>query len=230
MKKVAVFLPVMPQRSFMSSIVDALAFLKPEFQCDFIDPYEIHADVSNALYYLKWKERLQQKVYDAYLGFSFGGVILQQCFSILEPLKKPMLLFSTPTFTNEDLTSKLGKVIHLCKQQRVLEGVTSLYQYALFPNPLPETSYTLANEAESGARLVHGLQKVLDTNSEEILWSTKIKYTHFIGEQSSLVNLSNVGVAVNGSLRVVPNAGMRVLQDNIDFCRPIILQQLRSEY
>jgi hypothetical protein len=230
MKKIAVFLPVMPQRSFMSSIVDALTFLKPEFQCDFIDSYEIHGDVKNELYYPKWKERLQKKTYDAYLGFSFGGVILQQCFSILEPLNKPIVLFSTPTFTNEDLSSKLGEVIHLCKQHRVLEGVINLYQHALSPNPLPETSYELDDEAESGARLVHGLQKVLDTDSEDILLRTRIKYTHFIGAESALVNLTNVRMGVNGKLCVVPKAGMRVLQDNMDFCRPIILEQLRCEY
>ena len=47
-----------------------------------------------------------------------------------------------------------------------------------------------------------------------------------MGEASQLVNVKNVVMAKTGSLLLVPNAGMRVLQSNRLFCERAILERL----
>ncbi len=231
MKKIAVFLPDLPQLSYLKPIEQSLSFLTPEYGLDFIDPYEIHEEVSNEFYYTKWQERIKNcdTQYDAFLGFSFGGVILQQCYPILECLEKPLLLFSTPSFANERLRTKLNRVIELCRKQRVQEGLQYLYQH-VSRRALPTTTFPLDNEIETAQRIIFGLQRVIDTDATEMIRNTQLSYTHFIGEASNLVKRENVILGENGTLWVVPKAGMRVLQDNLPFCQTKILEVLHCEH
>ncbi len=59
--------------------------------------------------------------------------------------------------------------------------------------------------------------------------NTKVDHLHLIGECSNLVNNENVVAPKTGCLVQVPQAGMRVLQDNLPFCQKIIIERLRSE-
>ncbi len=77
--------------------------------------------------------------YDIFFGFSFGGVILQQCFSLFEQFRKHIILFSTPTFANDALIKKLGEVISLSKEHRLNDALVSLYQHVFYPNILIQT-------------------------------------------------------------------------------------------
>lgn len=117
-KRILALGPVMPHEFDIEGIAKSLAFLNENFQLDFIDPLRNMEALPHGLYYLSWQKELAGQLanYDAFLGFSFGGVILQQCFSVFEGANKPILLFSTPTFANEPLQEKLGRVINLCKK------------------------------------------------------------------------------------------------------------------
>jgi hypothetical protein len=231
MTTIAVFLPVMPQSSYKDAIEESLSFLKPQFTLEFVDPLGMTDEVNNFLNYQQWEVWLQQRkdLYSAYLGFSFGGMVLQQCFPYLEKLQKPVILFSTPTFADRDLHAKLSKVIELCREQKLTESLNCLYGHALFPKTLARQRFPIEKESVAQARLIHGLQRVLDTDAQEILAKTQLPYTHFIGEKSALVNTANVHIAKTGDLRVVPRAGMRVLEDNLAFCKPIILERLNGK-
>lgn len=228
MKKIAILLPVMPQFSYSASLVESLNFLTADFSLEFIDPLLMSQEENNKEYYQNWETWFRERTYSfcAYIGFSFGGVILQQIFPYLERLNKPVILFSTPTFADEILQLKLSKVIDLCRQQKMAESLVCLYQHAAFPKSVADIVFSVENHEQAQSRLMFGLQKVLDTDSAHVLELTQLSYTHFIGAQSDLVNTANVKTGKYGDLQIVPHAGMRVLEDNLDFCKPIMLERL----
>ncbi len=89
----------MPQQSDIESIASTLSFLEAVYQIDFIDPLAINKtfsiDISNDVYYQLWQDHLKKWLvnYDAFFGFSFGGVILQQCFLYLLTVKSLLFYF-----------------------------------------------------------------------------------------------------------------------------------------
>ncbi len=123
MKKIIVLGPVMPQASEIEAISATLTFLHKDYQLDFIDPLSIQAPIANEAYYDLWKKELKKhlETYDAFFGFSFGGVILEQCFDLFTTIKKPIVLFSTPTFADEALAEKLGLAVHFCKEGQLMK-------------------------------------------------------------------------------------------------------------
>lgn len=231
-KKIITIGPVSAQSEDMASIASTLSFLDEDYDVDYLDSLSIMENVPNQTYYELWKQKLTPCVneYDAFLGFSFGGVIIQQCFPLFAThLHKPIILFSTPTFADTELIKKLGKVIQLCHEKKLEEALNALYQPVFYPNPMPALSINTIDEEQAYARLIFGLSRVLNTDSTTALQENTVEHTHLIGEYSDLVNKSNVAPPNNGHLEVVPKASMRVLQDNPSFCQKVIMEILNHE-
>lgn len=231
-KKLLVIGPVSPQSSDLNHFSKNLSFLTPYYSIDYIDPLADMPECSNKKYYQIWQNQLKQCVgiYDAFIGFSFGGVILQQCFSLLSKQKKPIILFSTPTFADPSLREKLEKVITLCSENKLEDGLFSLYQAVYSPNPIPPfSSQEYLNRELAIKRLIFGLTKVLETDSQAILNNGSTYHLHLIGEKSQLVNANNVIKPSCGQLIMVPNASMRVLESNLTFCKEVLLESLNNE-
>lgn len=212
----------------MASIAKTLSFLTEDYTLDYLDSLSIMEELPNAAYYTLWEQKLSTYIndYDAFFGFSFGGVIIQQCFSLFQPLNKPIILFSTPTFADSSLKQKLGLVIHLCQQDRLEDALQALYEPVFYPNPMPPLSSTEFNREEAYERLIFGLTRVLQTDSRTIIQNNHVLHLHLIGEYSDLVNNKNVIAAQNSQLVIVPHSSMRVLQDNPAYCQKIILEVL----
>ncbi|KTD33356.1 hypothetical protein Lnau_3004 [Legionella nautarum] len=229
-KRILALGPVMPHEFDIEGIAKDLSFLNENFQLDFIDPLMNMDALPTGLYYLSWQRELADQLsnYDAFLGFSFGGVILQQCFSVFEGTNKPILLFSTPTFANEPLREKLGRVIALCKKNWVMEALKTLYKEVFYPNKPPQINYNRYDQELAARRLIFGLQRVLDTDSTQIVSHSAVEHLHLIGEFSNLVNVDNVITPKVGQLIIVPQAGMRVLHDNHAFCQKLIVEYLKD--
>lgn len=230
-KKILVLTPDTPDPSYIESIISPLAFLENEYLIHPLDSLSIMEDLSNAIFYQQWQKKLAQYLlhYDAFFGFSFGGVILQQCFSLFTNLKKPIVLFSTPTTADYSLKQKLGTVISLCEQQRVDEAMRSLYQHVYYPNPIPASTHKILDYKTAAQRVIYGLNRVLATDSSNVITNSSVAHLHLIGEQSDLVNKNNVLPGKNTSLVSVPNAGMRMLRDQPAFCQHLILEYLNNE-
>ena len=231
-KNILAIAPIMPKQSEIELFSSTLAFLKPHCEIDFIDPLVIiDINVENRPYYLAWQQYLadQLQKYEGFIGFSFGGVILQQCFPLFENKHIPMVLFSTPTFADNALKNKLGEVIHLCENNQVEQALDVLYTDVYYPNNHPFSGWDDINLVESSERLIKGLKRVLDTDSRHLLKTTTVNHIHLIGARSDLVNTQNVIPPKSGQLMIVPNAGMRVLQDNAVFCKQVIMDELRCE-
>jgi hypothetical protein len=230
-KKILVILPIFPQHSFIAPIAKSLEFLHHSCEIDLVDPLTISEEFDGARYYQHCQLWLSKRtsVYDAFFGFSFGGMILQQCFPLLEQVNKPIVLFSTPTFVDEALKHKLSEVIRLCKAHHVDEALTVLYRHVCYPHPLKTHSFEIIDKPTAAARLIFGLLHVLTTNSQVILQQTKVDHLHLIGACSDLVTIDHVAVTNAGRLMQVPQAGMHVLQDNLSFCKRAIMEHLDAQ-
>lgn len=229
-KKILTFGPVSAHPDDIKSIAATLTFLHESYTIDYIDSLSIMEEIPNADYYPLWEQKLASCYddYDAFMGFSFGGVILQQCFSLVQASPKPIILFSTPTFADRSLTQKLGKVIHLCQENKLEAALSALYQPVFYPYPAPPLSSAGLDKTQAYKRLISGLTRVLNTDSTSILQNNQVPHVHLIGEYSDLVNTKNVIAARNGQLVIVPQSSMRVLQDNPAYCQKVILETLRE--
>lgn len=222
-KKILLMAPVMPATEHSQELVKSLSFLSSSYDFHVIDPLSELSNLDNETYYRHWQTRLEPLVdtHDVFIGFSFGAVILQRCFSFLikeNIADKPILLFSAPSFADNALKEKLGKVVALAKQIKLQAAYQLLMQQVLYPAPPKEVSIAADDPALACARLVEGLSRVLTTDLRDTLANNDLRYHHFIGEHSYLVNQHNVVTSKSGTLITVPNAGMRVLQDNAAFC------------
>ncbi|MFI4918869.1 MAG: hypothetical protein ACHP65_04870 [Legionellales bacterium] len=231
MKKILVIAPIMPQPQEIESIKDWLSFLAADYSIDVLDPLTVvSSEGSNEEYYQTWRRKLlgYLSTHDAFFGFSLGGVILQQCLSVFNLTNKPIVLFSTPTIADSSLLTNLGDVIRLCQQNQLQNALMRLYEPVLYPNK-PPTTFNVENESLALTRLISGLQRVLETDSTAILNETVVNHLHLIGAHSQLVNINNVMAPKTGRLLLVPDAGMRVLQDNEAFCKKMVLAALNDD-
>lgn len=220
--------PVMPQPSDKEALLTSLRFLSDSFEFEFIDPLSFFETQNDDVYYERWRHHLvkNQKNFDALFGFSFGGVILTQCLDVLEGFQKPIVLFSTPSFADEPLKAKLGNVVRLCREAKPDEALSLLQKYVSHPRSTLAASHAVADVSQTCRRTIVGLERVLNTDSRAILENTKTAHTHFVSEQSDLVNLQNVVASKACELIVVPSAGMRMLQDNPSFCQSKLIEIL----
>lgn len=230
-KKILVLTPDTPDPSYIETVVSPLSFLEDEYTIHPIDSLLIMEEVDKITFYQLWAQKLKEFIpyYDAFLGFSFGGVIIQQCFPLFTNLNKPIVLLSTPTFADKALTQKLENVITLCDQGQIEQALNFLYQHVYYPNEAPELSHDLLDKTAAAKRVIYGLSRVLETDASSILKTNDIKHLHLIGEQSHLVNIDNVIPSKAGTLISVPDAGMRVLRDYPLYCKKAIMETLNCE-
>ncbi len=230
-KKILLIPPDTPDPSYIDTVVSPLSFLAAEYSIHPIDSLSLMDDVPLTTYYELWKDKLRACIphYDAFFGFSLGGVILQQCFSLFTAIKKPIILFSTPSFVNDALAKKLNEVISLCKTNQLDNALQQLYQYVYYPNQIPTQPARILNPDNAAQRVIYGLNRVLETDSTPILKENTVNHLHLIGTHSRLVNQDNVIAPKTGTLLKVPDAGMRMLRDNPAYCQKAVLEALNSE-
>lgn len=228
-KAILVIAPILPQRSDIALIASTLSFLEPYCHIDYVDPLSvIDENLDNDDYYSAWQLQISHYLesYETFIGFSFGGVILQQCFSLFEKRPLPVVLFSTPTFVDGALKQKLGAVIDLLKGNQVEQALSALYRDVFYPYAQPIHHWETLDREDAVVRLVTGLTRVLNTDSSNLVKTTLVDHLHLIGESSNLINNYNVLSPLIGLLLTVPGAGMRVLQDNLLFCKQVLSRYL----
>ena len=228
-RKILLIGPVSAQADDCFSMASSFSFLNEHYVIDCLDPLSIMDTVPNNVYYSRWKDKLAERINDcdAFFGFAFGGVIIQQCFSLFTKKHKPVVLFSAPSFADCSLIQKLGAVVRLCQNNKLEEALTALYEPVFYPNQIPLLTVTL-NREQACERLIFGLTRVLQTDSTEVLKENTVEHLHLIGEYSNLVNEHNVITPKTGRLVVVPQASMRVMQDNPLYCKKMILEALNE--
>jgi hypothetical protein len=232
MKKILVIAPILAEWSESRFIEDSLSFLKPFYKLDLIDPLNgLDSSITIEKFFEDWRKKIDALIleYDGFVGFSFGGSILQNSFDLLEKGKKALVLLSTPTFADPLIFERLNTVINLIENDSVASGIKQLNEYVFYPHEIPNYTDELSNNPQTSLRLTKGFKLILGIDSRYTLNKTNLSYLHLIGEKSQLVNINNITVSPSCQLHIVPNAGMRVLQNNLNYCSTLILKFLEGQ-
>ncbi len=232
MKKILIFGPILPEWAEIQAIAESLQFLDSDYELTYVDPLDVSTlSIDHVEFIQNWKNKIQSLLhqYDAFFGFSLGGIILQQCFDLFEKKDKPLILFSVPSFSDELLTERLNQVVELIKHNQLAEAIAMKNKFVFHPykfaNPVVMPIYSV----KAALRLSYGLELVLQIDSREKLKKTSTQFLHLIGKESQLVNLQNIFMPLISHLIEVPNAGMRVLKDNLSYCMHPILNFLNEK-
>ena len=226
--KILVVGPITAAASQLEVFKTSLKQLMPSYDYDVLDPLQVFDDISNQQFYQRWHERLSKLVdqYDGYIGFSFGAVVLLQTLTLFEQQsikQKPLILFSAPMVADSLLFDKLTAVIKLAEANKLQQAEQLLMSYVFAPHTKAPDLAAIEDEEQACQRLVYGLNRALTTDCSAAINAVKREIIHFIGADSQLVTSKQALSLPTGKTITVPNAGMRVLQDNPDFCQ----QQLR---
>jgi len=231
MKKVLIIGPVLAEWVEIQGILNTLHFLDKEYKIEIIDPLSnITAEMNENVFFSQWRVKLKPLIaeYHAFLGFSLGGTILQTVFDYFENTKKPVVLFSVPSFADALLRDRLGTIIRLIKEKSVEAAIAAKNQLVFYPAVPPEYKKIVSNPINAAFRLSFGLRCVLAMDSRSLM-TKNVNYLHFIGEKSQLVNRHNVMTSSPTQLIEVPMAGMRVLTDNPEYCQMPLIQFLEEK-
>jgi len=223
--------PICPSRDDMIKIDRDLGFLKESYEMEFLDPLmDIPLNVNVNSFYKTWTKKLKNSHvnYQGFLGFSLGGVILQKCIGMLRERDMPVVLFSTPSFVNNSLKDQLGNIMKKLENHEVESAVRELNKRVYYPNNPPKLNISKYNKNEVNHRLQEGFKLILNDQMKDSVNEEEVEYLHLVGEESVLVNSENVLQTGKGKVEYVPCAGMRVLRDNKDYCRKIIMEYLSN--
>lgn len=218
----------MAEVSHQVAIVKSLFFLeKMGFKLTWVDPLELDLFVDNQAFSHNWQRRFKNWIdtFDVFLGFSFGGTIIQQCFSVIDAYDKPVILFSSPSRVNDTLYNKLNEVVMLCQEGALSDALDTLYRFVYLKSE-QMTKLHVSNHKKGCERMISGLKRVMSTDLSLVVQAFSKKYIHFIGQHSNLITASDILMGPNGCLIQVPQAGMRILEDNPSYCQPMILDYL----
>lgn len=239
-KKILVICPTLPDINGIEVIKQSLSFLSKNYKLYYYDPLDIaNLDISPPKYkdYFDLQNNKLSEIiinYDVLIGFSLGGILIQNLFKNYSDLfiKKntyyniPIILFSTPSFIDQDLYNKLSTIINLAKDN-LTKSLDLYYELIFYPNKyinknnLSNTK-NIINIENIKNRLIHGLNYVLNTDNKILIKKSFVKYIHLIGANSKLVNINNVIVNTHSILYEIPSSGMRVLQDNSQLSQQVI--------
>jgi hypothetical protein len=167
-KKALIFSPIMVSTTQKNMLLKSLDFWEQmyEFDCwDLLEDSDKDHKISASDFYEKIWQKLHPVLeeYSMLIGFSLGGVVLQQLFARLEhqTFKGPVLLFSTPSFVDSTLKEKLNRVYELNAAGKLQEAHEALLKPVVYPNPLPAFKVNEEDPYSKPIRLLHGLTRVL---------------------------------------------------------------------
>lgn len=233
MKKIIILAPALPKWTEVEAIKKSLSFLEPEYFLYFLDPLvDAIENPQKVTDYFLWENRIKNQLNDcvAIMGFSFGGIILRRCFQLFSQLRKKLILVSVPEKIDALLRDRLTKIIEYADKEDVDLAVQEHSKYVFFPSTPLIDNVDVRDKSLICKRLSIGLKAVLDENNynQRNLINNRIIYTVLVGEKSKLVNINHIESSMESRRIIIPNAGMRIFQDNPDFCQSIIKEELRE--
>jgi hypothetical protein len=233
MKKIIVLGPALPKWTEVEAIKKSLSFLEAEYFLHFLDPLvDAIENPHKVTDYALWENRIKNQLHDcvAFIAFSFGGIILRQCFKLFNKLRKKIIFISVPEKIDLSLRDQLTKIIEYADKEEVDLAMQEHSKSVFFPSTPLVGKADLRDKTLICKRLSIGLKAVLDEKNynQENLINNSIPYTTIVGDKSTLVNINHIESSMVRRCIVVPNAGMRVLQDNPTFCQSVIKAELNE--
>ncbi|QIV96477.1 hypothetical protein EDC55_11934 [Allofrancisella inopinata] len=220
MKKVAVLGPILARwkdHVYLMKPFDKLSNQKLKFKA--IDPLifcygcdSLKQAKNNFLGWLK----LNKNEYDIFMGFALGGTLIQTVFDegILDD--KKVILFSSPSIADERLKSKISKILDYLDKADLTSALIAKEKIAAnLDDYVINYKLSKMEKIEAIERMQLGFNLILQANLsvlEKVPKNTKV----YIGEKSQLATPNNVKLPTDKQV-IVPNASMRLFQDNLDF-------------
>lgn len=233
-KKLLIFAPILPQWNPSTDIEKTFHHYTQDYSIEHIDTLSVtmgSKSISEAL--LKFKDYFVQHCAnaDVLIGFAFGGTLLQHIADII-PRHCKLVLISAPTYADNNLVKKLESVLSLLSNNQLLEAINLV---ELLVQPRGQVTHTgltniecILNVANAKERLLHGYGLMIQTDARNTVNIGSHQSLAIIGEHSQLATLDNVLLS-SKRIRVVPNAGMRVLDSNPELIHSILDQFLLGE-
>jgi hypothetical protein len=231
MKKIIVLAPALPRWQEVNAIKKSLSFLENEYSLVFLDPLVDAIKNSEKVNdFSLWEKRIGKELDHcvALIGFSLGGIILRRCFNFLEKLNKKIILISSPEKINASLINQLKKIINHANKGEVNLAIEEHSKSIFFPSSPLKKRIKPKDKEIICKRLSIGLKIVLDKdNYSDEHKNISDDWVLLVGEKSKLVNIKHITYQEKKCI-IIPNAGMRILQDNPVFCQSIIKEALRE--
>ena len=199
---------------FIETEIDHLDYLDV---IDFIDNcYSFSEAVT------KFNSWIQDKYndYDIFLGFAFGGVLLQHALNLL-PNKK-IILVSSPGRMEGNLQLKLSSLVDLLNKGKLLDALYKLHEFVKYDQAksnMDECLICYPLEQHTIKRLLKGFNMILDM--EIATYTSSSNVINIVGNKSNLVTNYDVNPSFGKTFKI-PNAGMRVLEHNPNAVKDVI--------
>ncbi len=221
--KVLAISPKLPQPSNLEAFSHCLDFLKPQCAITFVDSLEKFENLSFNAFSDYWQQKILSLMdqYDAFIGFSLGGVVLLNCLQEFNSKNKVIILCSTPSKLEPVLSEKLSAIYNLTKDNQTQEAIHQLNNW-IFSKEKEGEDALLDDKEIVNKRMQFGLGYVLHHPLPERVLQSTTKVYQLVGENSKLVTKDNIYVTPNTTLCVVPHSGQRVLEDNPEFTQKMI--------
>lgn len=224
MKRIVVIGPCLPSYDDGLAIVNSLDFINDYCEVSYYDPLSLlYENETEEKFVSKWREKILSLAenHDVFIGFSLGGMLIKKCFGDLRI--KPCVIFSTPTQINTELRITLERIISYLQTNNYAKAISIHNGLVHYPSNIPEKNLIDGAYSEEKKRLIRGLRVVLNIGDLTIQKKDQRNLLQFVGDLSKLVTKDHIPEEEIGCTVIVPNAGMRMLQDNLDFCRPLII-------
>ena len=182
---------------FSFEIYDSLAFLQD-------------SNIQMAEYAKNFLDIIKKSDVDIFIGFSFGGAILQNLATLI-PKDKKIILISTPSIISAELKSKLEHLIDLLNKKEKLSASKALHHFIArnSQTPLPVEDY----DETAIKRLIFGFETLLTHKINK----NYLNVFNLYGELSRLVTKDDIFPQKNPNNFQIPESGMRIFDDNNNY-------------
>lgn len=222
-KNILALSPILPLATDLEDYTATLSFLEKRHRISWHDPLSLMNNSTIDVFQNNWQVYFEnhKSIFDGFIGFSMGAILLQTLLKQLQNNPYKILLIAPPSHLDKSLTNKLQSVLSLLQQNHTIQALEKLYQYV---NPLQEQSfnYTAEELVTINSRVSFGLSYVLHYASKPLLSTKTTPYHQLVGKNSQLVTEHNLIKNSNIHTYVIPDAGMRLLQDNPQLTQRII--------
>lgn len=222
-----IFSPLRTSWPEKTPLIELVEVLLPNHKLLYVDSLQWLGESQDFFGYVKALKKDVSKFIDnadVVMGFSLGGTIIQYLFPTFSNAHKKIIIFSSPTYINYSLNKKLSLIRDLLALGKTDKAIKLFNKYV--GSTVIDVDESLNINEQS--RLVRGINLLLTADAKVAVSQKATSYLHLLGKNSLLVSPKSVATSVNGDFQLVPNAGMRVLEDNFAYCQELIHKYLES--
>lgn len=207
--------PIMPTENHLDQIKKNVAKLNLGYNLKVYDPlmFKGQSFIEGKQF---WHQQLSidiQQGVRAFIGFSFGAVLLLQLLSDYSDIKLKLALVSMPYPMRKPLKENLSDVRKMCQLDQTNLAIQQLYKKVYLPLQSVPNSFQNLDLVEAKKRFIFGFDWLFELNEESVKISNNLSVMHLLGAESKLVNIDTIYDLNEVPRKLIKGSGMRVLED-----------------